>query len=711
MGREAPLLPFILAVLLAASAGGLGPALLATALSPLVVTVLFTAWPNGTHPIEWSGHVGFFILVGGLTAFIMQKLQRASHAQASALIELRTSQEEAQHSETQLRLIADALPALVSYVDKDYRYRFNNRRYREWFGFEPSAMLGRHAAEVLGDAAFAAAKPHFDAALAGKHVIYEAEIPYASGVRHVRANYVPDVDTTGDVRGIVALIEDVSARKQVERALDDARNRLSFALRAGGAGSFDWDISSNVIAWSEESLSLHGFSSEDPPLAREAWLDSLNADDRPVVQASLERALVDGELAAEYRIRRNDGEPRWIQISGQTIYGDDGKPRRVLGVLADITKRKVAEESLREADRRKDEFLAMLSHELRNPLAPIQNVAHILMAERLDPAMIRWGVDVLRRQASHLTRLVDDLLDVARITRGAITMRKEALSIASVLDAAVEVVEPVLAAKRQTINLDVRSSPLHVEGDPVRLTQVFGNILTNAAKYSPDRTTIDVVGEATTDAVIVRVRDQGIGLDSRDLPKIFELFAQAARSLDRSQGGLGIGLTIAQQIVRLHGGEIEARSAGVGHGSEFIVRLPRLSTPPPSTTAEPAAGAAGRRLRILVVDDNVDAAESLALILQTAGHETRVAHDGPSALAALGQFPADVVLLDLGLPGLDGYAVATSIREQLPHTSRRIYALSGYGREQDVERSRRAGFDGHLVKPVDPGEVLRIVDG
>jgi PAS domain S-box-containing protein len=487
---------------------------------------------------------------------------------------------------------------------------------------------------------------------------------------------------------------------------------LSFALRAGGAGSFDWDISSDVIAWSEESLALHGLGSGDAPRTCQAWLDSLFADDRPAVQASLDRALVEGELAAEYRIRRHDnGELRWIQISGQPIYGDDGKPRRMLGVLADITKRKVAEEALREADRRKDEFLAMLSHELRNPLAPIQNVAHILNNEDLDPATIRWGVDVLRRQAIHLTRLVDDLLDVARITRGAITMLKEPASIASVLDAAVEVVGPVLATKRQTVNLDLGSSPLRVEGDHVRLTQVFGNILTNASKYSPDRTTIDIVGEATANTVVVRIRDQGIGLDSRDLPRIFELFAQAAPPLDRSQGGLGIGLTIAQQIVRLHGGEITARSAGVGQGSEFIVRLPRLATPPPSITPEPAVRAAGPHLHILVVDDNVDAAVSLARILQTAGHETRVAHDGPGALATIGQFPADVVFLDLGLPGFDGYTVATFMRQQFPHPSRRIYALSGYGREQDRERSHRAGFDGHLLKPVDPSEVLRVVAG
>jgi PAS domain S-box-containing protein len=710
MGSDAPLLPFILAVLGAASLGGIGPALLATVLVPLLVTPLFTGWPNDTLTLAWSAHVAFFLLVSALVAVIMHRLQRTAQGQQAALLSARKSQREASQSEAQLRLIADALPVLISYVDAQHRYRFNNRLYEEWFGLEPEEILGRHVREVLGDAAYAAIRPRIDAALAGGRVDFEAELPYVSGARNVEVHYMPDIGPGNVVRGCFALIEDISERKRAEQALHDAQSSLSMALRAGRAGSFDWDIAGDVNVWSDETLALHGFKPGEFARTREAWLACVHPDDRPGMLQALERALADGEIAVEYRIRVNDtGEVRWIHVRGQVIYDEARRPRRMLGINADITERKQAEEALREADRRKDEFLAMLAHELRNPLAPIRNIAHILKNENLDAATLRRNSELLQRQANQLARLVDDLLDVARITRGTIELQKEPVSIQSILDAALETVQPLFTLKRQTVSTNLGATSLRVEGDPVRLSQAFGNILANAAKYSPDRAMIDVSVEESGDEAIVRVRDEGIGIDPKDLPHIFDLFMQADRSLDRGQGGIGVGLTIVKVLVEMHGGRVEAHSAGLGHGSELTIRLPRLLSTAPLSSPAPVAPRSTVQRRILVVDDNPDSAESLALLLKIAGHETQVAHDGASALAALEHFPPDIVLLDIGLPGMDGYVVARLIRERFPMSSRRLYALTGYGREEDQERALSSGFDGHLTKPVDPERLLRLM--
>jgi signal transduction histidine kinase/CheY-like chemotaxis protein len=360
-----------------------------------------------------------------------------------------------------------------------------------------------------------------------------------------------------------------------------------------------------------------------------------------------------------------------------------------------VTYRKLldSESRLLEADRRKNEFLAMLAHELRNPLASILNIAPILGQRAYEPSTVRQMSGVLLRQASHLARLVDDLLDVARITRGKIELRPQSLDVQEVIEHALEVTRPLIAARQQSVAFDPPPQPLRVDADPVRLTQVIGNLLSNSAKFSPDGARIEVTADLVDGAVRIGVRDEGAGIDAQILPHVFDLFVQGDQSLDRMQGGLGIGLTVAKRLVELHDGRIEVRSDGPGRGSEFTIVLP-TGMLPDNLEARPLGPMTSRR--ILIVDDNADAAMSLSVLLEMEGHEVRSARTGTQALQVLERFDAHAVLLDIGLPGLDGYATADLIRQRRGAASPYLVALSGYG-----PPTNPGGFDAYLMKPLE----------
>jgi signal transduction histidine kinase len=363
-------------------------------------------------------------------------------------------------------------------------------------------------------------------------------------------------------------------------------------------------------------------------------------------------------------------------------------------------------EELAEADRRKDEFLAMLGHELRNPLAPILNAVQLLRLPSLADPELQRARDVIDRQVGQLARLVDDLLDVSRISRGKITLRKEPIDLALVLARAVETSRPLIEANRHTLTLGLLAQPVQVFADPTRLEQVFANLLNNAAKYTERGGSIELSSQRQGSEVVVCVRDTGFGIPAELLPHVFDLFRQADRTLDRAQGGLGIGLTLVKSLVGMHGGVVEAHSAGPGKGSEFVVRLPVSGQPegeggdkrgagPPSAVPKDSPC-----LHVLVVDDNRDTAESLALLLRLWGHEVRTAHDGVSGLKAARSYRPQIVLLDIGLPGLDGYEVARQLRGEFGR-GMRLVAITGYGLEEDRRKAEQAGFDAHLVKPAD----------
>jgi signal transduction histidine kinase len=373
--------------------------------------------------------------------------------------------------------------------------------------------------------------------------------------------------------------------------------------------------------------------------------------------------------------------------------------------------------TLREANRLKDEFLAMLAHELRNPLAPIHNAVQLMRNPVLPAAQLSWAREVIERQAGHLTRLVDDLLDVSRIKRGKIKVNRELLELATVVARAVETVQPMLVKQQHQLVLSVEPAPLYVEGDLTRLTQIIDNILSNAIKYTDAGGRIELTAGAAGDRVEIRVRDNGIGIDPAALPRVFDLFTQASRLTERTQAGLGIGLALVKRLVELHGGEVEARSEGLGRGSEFIVRLPRQHresaatvVPIQSASAAQVAAPSTAMRRILIADDNRDALDSLAELLAMAGHETHKAADGLQAWEAAVRLCPDLILLDIGMPGLDGYEVARRIRARSWSRDPVLVALTGWGQENDRRLSREAGFDSHWVKPLDLKRLWDLLD-
>ena len=351
-----------------------------------------------------------------------------------------------------------------------------------------------------------------------------------------------------------------------------------------------------------------------------------------------------------------------------------------------------------QSERRKDEFLAMLAHELRNPLAPIKTAAEILARHLIHDDKARYAAEVVKRQAAQLTRLVDDLLDVSRISMGHVELKRETLPLSEVIELAIETAAPLWRAKGQELTTQAGSEPLYVHGDRARLVQIFGNVMNNSAKYTDEGGSIGIHVAATADTVQIEVSDSGVGISAEFMPRLFELFAQADRTLDRSQGGLGIGLPVVKKLVEMHGGTIAVRSAGLGHGSTFSITLPRVAAPAARPVAQITDKSNPRR--VLIVDDNSDAANSLGELLRMDGHTTQAVFCAADALSNAESFAPDIVLLDIGLPDIDGYEVARRLR-QASLTRTTIIALTGYGQAQDRERARAAGFDDHLVKPVD----------
>ena len=704
LGPKAPLLPFVLAMYGAAYLGGLGPALLASGFGAVLATVLFTSWPSGSQALAWTGHVAFFLSIGVLVSFIMHQLQRAHGAEHQALLALRQSEE-------RLRLITDHLPALIAYIDRDEIYQFTNAVYSQWFE-AASSIVGRPMREVLGEGVYQQRRRYIQAVLGGERVSFVAPKSHRTlGVRECELTYVPDGDASTGIRGFYAMVRDVTERLKAERALQDRERMLKLI--------YDHSSDSLFLAQLEPEDQFRFVSVNEPflrarGLAREAVQGqlmeaSVPASNQTLLRTHFQRVIttrraVVYEDVAELPMGRRHGE-----VTLTPIIADNDTVTHILGCVTDVTARKQAEEALAAADRRKDEFLSMLAHELRNPLAPIRNVAQILASGRVQSDEVRRMGELLTRQTGQLAHLLDDLLEAARITRGLIQLKKDNLLLEEVVDRAIETVQPLLNVKRQTVNRGAAPRPLRVSADATRLRQIFENLLSNAAKYSPDRSIVHVSFSCTPECACVHVRDEGIGIDPQILPHVFDLFTQADRSLDRTQGGLGVGLTIVQQLVHLHGGTVEAHSEGLGRGSEFIVRLPCefAAGPPVSTPLQASPRTVGRR--VLIVEDNVDSAESLAMLLSAVGHETRIAHDGVAALQTLESFAAEWVLLDIGLPGMDGYVVAQAIRERYRGRPLRLYALSGYGRQEDRALALTSGFDGHLTKPVDPAHLLALM--
>ena len=379
----------------------------------------------------------------------------------------------------------------------------------------------------------------------------------------------------------------------------------------------------------------------------------------------------------------------------------------------EIARSREAEEELQDANQRKDEFLAMLSHELRNPLAPIRNAVELMRRVGSPEPRVTMARDVIDRQVTQLARLVDELLDVSRISQGKIVLKKEPVELAKVIAHGVETVRPMIDVREQRLTVEVSAGPVWVMGDFARLSQVVANLLNNACKYTPEGGRIRLAASAERGLATVSVDDNGSGIDAELLPRVFELFVQGDRGLDRSQGGLGIGLTLVKRLVEMHQGEVSAESAGPGKGATFRVTLPCISAvQPQATTAQtqPAASHEVYGRRVLVVDDNLDSAESTAAFLRLEGHEVKTVGDGNEALSSVRVFAPHVIVLDIGLPGLDGYEVARQLRERGDTSHILLIAMTGYGQREDRERAIASGFDYHFVKPADPRLIQRAIE-
>jgi signal transduction histidine kinase/ActR/RegA family two-component response regulator len=559
----------------------------------------------------------------------------------------------------------------------------------------------------LLDQVFTSAKPYH---ARGARVLLQLTPGAPATERFVDFIYQPVIEADGSVSGIFIEGYDVTNRKRADEALRASEERLREGLFAGRMVVWNWNIATGQMDFSDNAQEIFGGAWEK---SSACW-ESVHPDDVQRLREAADRAIAErSQYECVVRmIRPDSNDIIWIEIRGKVICDTAGTPQFVRGISLDITQRKIAEDGLRAADRRKDEFLAMLAHELRNPLAPISAAAQLLKLIRIDEPRVQQTSEIIARQVDHMTSLIDDLLDVSRVTRGLITLEKQALDLGNIVASAIEQVRALIESRRHHLTVQMPPVPVRVLGDRIRLVQVVTNLLNNAAKYTLPGGEILLRVELDHGQIVLGVRDSGIGIAPELLPHVFELFTQAERSPDRSQGGLGLGLALVKSLVELHGGTVSARSGGPGKGSEFIARFPHaadLMKPSGYSTDERAMQIAGAKLHLMVVDDNADAANSVALLLESEGHIVSVEYDGKSALKRARIETPKIFLLDIGLPDMDGYELACRLRS-IPETAQAVLiALTGYGQAQDRARSKAAGFDYHLVKPADVGKLSALL--
>ncbi|MGI4718146.1 MAG: hybrid sensor histidine kinase/response regulator [Janthinobacterium lividum] len=641
------------------------------------------------------------------------------------------SERRADESARRLDVLLDAAPVGIVYADPGGRLLVANAYNRTIWGQHPTAAAIDDYAEWKGwwpagsaraGEAVAAHEWPLAQVLAGRDSaggVYEiapfgapADSPSARKTILVRAAAIRD--EAGALVGAVAANMDISAQVAAERAMKDSEAK--FRLIANAIPQMVWSAGASGV---NDYLNSRWREFTGLPLERlagDGWLALIHPDDLPLMRARWHDSFAGGApFEVEHRMRHRSGAWRWMLNRAEASLDDAGRPTRWMGTLTDIHDKKSGEDELRAQARRKDEFLAMLAHELRNPLAPISNAAQLLSMTALDPQRVRQSSDVIIRQVRHMTSLVDDLLDVSRVTRGLVELERERVDVRAVVASAVEQARPLIDARRHTLALQTGPARSWVFGDRIRLVQVLVNLLNNAAKYTAQGGTISLSVEAHAANVEISVRDNGIGIDPAVLPHVFELFTQAERTPDRSQGGLGLGLALVQSLVQLHGGRVEAHSEGLGKGSCFSVTLPTIAAmpadagaPPGPAAATPPSAAGGRR--ILVVDDNVDAALSLADVLRSLGHQVATAHTSHEALTLAQAGWPDVFILDIGLPDIDGYALARRLHGLADGRSATYLALTGYGQAHDRVLARSAGFDHHFVKPVELAPLVEVIE-
>jgi PAS domain S-box-containing protein len=523
------------------------------------------------------------------------------------------------------------------------------------------------------------------------------EIERADGTRRVVESILFGFRNNGQVLA-AGICRDVTENKRLEEGLRERQALLMEAERLVHLGYWHLDLRTGRSSWSDEAYRVLGHEPGAFIPTRERFLDAVVAEDRERIAGALHASARDGEVRRnEFRILTAQGTIRSIVGTVELLRDARGAPAMLIGTVQDITERKAMELALEEASRRKDDFLAVLSHELRNPLAPMRSSLYVLA--RAEPAgeQARRVQAILERQVTHLARLVDDLLDVSRVSRGRLQLKPERMELGALVRRSLEDHGAAITAAGITLQAGLSTTPMWLHADPTRIAQVVGNLLGNASKFTPRGGRVQVTLEAQGDQARLQVRDSGVGISREMLGRVFEPFTQAQGTLDRSPGGLGLGLSLVKALVELHGGSVDAYSAGPASGAVFTLLLPLdFSTAP---VAEPVRRPPAEPRRVLIIEDNVDAANGLQEVLQLGGHDVRVAYNGSDGLAEARTFRPQVVFCDLGLPGMDGYEVARTLRAAPEVQTAYVVALSGYALPEDVQRALEAGFDRHLAKP------------
>jgi PAS domain S-box-containing protein len=641
---------------------------------------------------------GFVVLVTDVSE--MRSTERALRDSERMLAE---SQATAHVGSWEATLGDDATIQALRWSDETYRI----------FGYEPGSVkvdLGLFVSSVHPDHRALIQLVWSGGPEQGDRVEKEFRIVRPDGlVRAVHAWAAVERDAAGRATRLRGTCQDVTERKLAESEIKQTREQLQLVVDATPAMIARYDRGVRLV-WANSAYATR-LGKKPEELVGKQLREIVGEPAVVPLQRQMARVLAGETVEMEAEIPYPMLGRRWMHFVAAPTFGAHGAPDGCVAVITDDTNRRELEREreralaeLREVDRRKDEFLAMLSHELRNPLAPILTAVEVLRFT--DPADAQTAADfreMIERQVAHMKGLLDDLLDVSRVNQGKIELHRKVVELGSIVQRAFEVSRPLMEAKGQRLTVTAAGASILVDADQERLIQVFGNLLNNAAKYSEPDGSIEVELAVEGNAALVRVRDHGVGMSPELLERAFDLFVQDARSLDRAQGGIGIGLTMVRSLVKMHGGSVRAFSDGPGQGCEIVVRLPRVSEivrPAERDQPAPPIARASNPLRILVVDDNVDAARSLAQLLTLLGHDVSVAHDGPEALAKAAEARPALVFVDIGLPGMDGYALASALRGAgLDRAA--LVAVTGYGRDQDVRRSSEHGFDDHLVKPVD----------
>lgn len=724
-----PFFTFYFSVIAAAWYGGLKPGILSVLLGILIGCFFFVA-PRGSF--YFSGVVNQldvirFALVGTAISLLsgsLRQARRLAEDKNTALLahqqqleheiqERRRATIDAQEQREKLRITVASIGDGVITTDIEGRATFLNAVAETLTGWKLDDVAGRPLEQVFQIINEASRQPVDNPA---RRALQQGTIVGLANhtlliakdgtERPIDDSAAPIRDDQGRITGCVLVFRDVGERRHIEQ------HRRTLAAVVECCNDFIGICTPDMkpVYVNEAGMRMVGLDSLDE-VKRTNVMDYFWHEDRQHIERAAVPALLrDGHWKGEIRFRHfKTGEaiPTFWNVT--VIRDEAGHPIAWATVSPDLRALKNAEAALKHADRRKDEFLAMLAHELRNPLAPVRNSLEIMKRAHGDLTLIEQARNTMDRQITHLQRLVDDLLDISRISQDKLTLRIERVELARVIHQAVETCRPLADLSRHELEITLPAEPITLDADPVRLAQVFSNLLNNACKYTEPGGQIRLVARRDNNDVVVSVKDTGVGIAPEMLPRVFEMFTQVDRAAERSQGGLGIGLTLVRRLAEMHGGTVEAHSDGPGRGSEFVVCLPILAAEPePGTAAAPDQAAVTRR-RILVVDDNRDAAASLSMLLKISGHETHLAHDGLAAVEAVAALHPDVVLLDIGLPKMDGYAAARRIREQPGGADLLLIALTGWGQEEDRRKSSDAGFDAHLVKPVDHVQLLELL--